>query len=92
MKIFRRDSPETSGKLLIVPDTFDELLALAGDKLGLQAGAVYLQDGCQVEAIEEVEEGDFLYFEGVDKAALSLANGDPTASLSARTGKRESGI
>ncbi len=76
-------------KLVVVPDTatLSELLLLCGRKLGLRATQLFLDDRCEVEAIEEVQDGDALFVVGVKdefpggEDVLSLVEGSYTAAV-----------
>jgi hypothetical protein len=54
-------------KLVVVGEnaTLSELLLLCGKKLGLKAMQLFLDDRCEVESIEEVQDGDSLFVVGV---------------------------
>eukprot|EP01119_Soliformovum_irregulare_P022727 TRINITY_DN7827_c0_g1_i1.p1 TRINITY_DN7827_c0_g1~~TRINITY_DN7827_c0_g1_i1.p1 ORF type:complete len:508 (-),score=87.93 TRINITY_DN7827_c0_g1_i1:24-1547(-) len=65
----RRKGKENTGKILVIrPDwSFEELLEKLGEKYHLHVSDVYLDaDGelLQVDAVEEIEEGDQLVIEG----------------------------
>jgi hypothetical protein len=54
-------------KLVVLGEnaTLSELLLVCGKKLGLKAMQLFLDDRCEVESIEEVQDGDSLFVVGV---------------------------
>ncbi len=65
VRIFEKGG--SAAKLVVVGEnaTLSELLLACGKKLGIKALQLFLDDRCEVESIDEVQDGDSLFVVGV---------------------------
>lgn len=57
---------EVAGKLVLLPDSFNELLGIGAKKFGVFPAKVVCKDGAEIEDIEVIRDGDHLVFVGAD--------------------------
>lgn len=55
-----REKGELTSKLVLLPESIQELLDIGGRKFGLNFTKVLSKDGAEIEEIELVRDGDFL--------------------------------
>ncbi|KAL6221747.1 hypothetical protein ACLB2K_005142 [Fragaria x ananassa] len=71
---------EVSGKLVLLPDSFEELLEVGAKKFGLTPAKVLCKDGgAEIDDIEVIRDGDHLIFvSGQDESEPQECNGKDT--------------
>lgn len=55
---------EVAGKLVLLPESFQELLEIGSKKFGIVATKVVCKDGAEIDDIEVIRDGDHLVFVG----------------------------
>lgn len=55
---------EVAGKLILLPESFEELVEIGGKKFGIVANKVVCKDGAEIDEIEVIRDGDHLIFVG----------------------------
>lgn len=53
---------EVAGKLVLLPDSFKELLEIGAKKFGIHSAKVLCKDGAEIDDIEVIRDGDNLVF------------------------------
>ncbi|XP_034698942.1 potassium channel AKT1 [Vitis riparia] len=53
---------ERAGKLMLLPESFQELLEIGAKKFGISHAKVQTEDGAEIDAIELIRDGDHLVF------------------------------
>lgn len=55
---------DKAGKLMLLPESFQELLQIGAKKFGISPTKVVTEDGAEIDAIELIRDGDHLIFVG----------------------------
>ncbi|CAI8610248.1 unnamed protein product [Vicia faba] len=70
---------EIAGKLILLPESFKDLLEIGGKKFGIVASKVVCKDGAEIDDIEVIRDGDHLIFVGdggvLDSNCATQCNG-----------------
>ncbi|KAL3746610.1 hypothetical protein ACJRO7_015556 [Eucalyptus globulus] len=72
-----REKGELANKLVLLPESIEELLHIGGRKFGLTFTKVLSKDGAEIEEIELIRDGDFLILvaeDGDDNSQLPRKN------------------
>ena len=62
MTISCPEKEQASGKLVLLPGSFQELLDIAAKKFGILPSKVLSKDGAEIDDIEAIRDGDHLIF------------------------------
>lgn len=67
-----RGNVEGAGKLVLLPDSLQELLNIGAKKFGFSPTQVLTQDGAEIEDIELIRDGDHVILakDGIDNSRV----------------------
>ena len=64
VRISCAEKGDKAGKLILLPDSFQELLEIGAKKFGISVAEVLTEDGAEIDDIELIRDGDHLVFVG----------------------------